>query len=685
MLLDRISVGGMAEVFKAKSYGVEGFEKIIAIKRILPTMGEDRDFIKMFIDEAKIAGQLTHANICQIFELGRIDGSHFIAMEYIWGKDLLQIQNRLRKSKQELPIDVACFVLTKVLEGLDYAHRKHDALGRPLEIVHRDCSPQNVLVSYEGEVKIIDFGIAKATSRNSRTMAGVLKGKFGYMSPEQVRGLPLDRRSDIFALGTMLYECLTGSRLFHGETDFGTLEKVRNVDIQPPRTVNPAIPEAVEKVILKALAKDVDDRYQWCSEMLADLQAYLMAQEVVFTAKSLSTWFKGVFQAEIDREREQHEMYKLMGRDGLIGGLPSVDADKDVTGQLGEAGAPEGDPTTLGPPDFDDVEDGFAALAGLASGQAHITPASAGSQARGDFVEEAPTDLFNERHRSAFAQSRAGDAVPVATARPATIPPKPPPGAREVMGGAAQLHSASAFGGRAETGQPSKTVLGLEAPTPYALAQYMQHGTQLGSPATGYPVYPQTQGYPAYSVPQASGYPLGAAGYGYSPAGSSMSPHVTGPVPLLPGPVQTEGKRSSPFRDIFIGVAIAAAVLGGFFAVKTLVFDGDEDSAAMRTIATVRISMTPGVAADMFIDDKRIAVVTNNQDVPVSAGTRRVVLVGPNGATCDKQVLFEPGRTVTLKCEMPKPDPDAAPTTSTPQVDPAPQAAAGPAPRPPSQ
>src|SRR4051812_33205101 len=175
----------MAEVFKAKSYGVEGFEKIIAIKRILPTMGEDRDFIKMFIDEAKIAGQLAHANICQIFELGRIDGSHFIAMEYIWGKDLLQIQNRVRKLKQSIPIPTACFAIAKVLEGLDYAHRKRDPLGRPLEIVHRDCSPQNVLVSYEGEVKVIDFGIAKATSRNSRTMAGVLKGKFGYMSPSR--------------------------------------------------------------------------------------------------------------------------------------------------------------------------------------------------------------------------------------------------------------------------------------------------------------------------------------------------------------------------------------------------------------------------------------------------------------------------------------------------------------------
>lgn len=657
----------MAEVFKAKSYGVEGFEKIIAIKRILPTMGEDRDFIKMFIDEAKIAGQLTHANICQIFELGRIDGSHFIAMEYIWGKDLLQIQNRLRKAKQDLPIEVACFILTKVLEGLDYAHRKHDALGRPLEIVHRDCSPQNVLVSYEGEVKIIDFGIAKATSRNSRTMAGVLKGKFGYMSPEQVRGLPLDRRSDIFALGTMLYECLTGARLFHGETDFSTLEKVRNVEIQPPRSVNPSIPEPIEKVILKALAKDVDDRYQWCSEMLADLQAYLMGQEVVFTAKSLSTWFKAAFATEIEREREQLEAYKRVGRDGLIGGLPSVDADRDVTGQLGEAGAPEGDPTTLGPPDFDDVEDAFAAFAALsAAGSSSASPGPSG-RPRGDFVEEVPTELFGERNGSPL---QAPSALPTALAvapitvpmgRPSTIPPRPPPGSRPPEMTAPQqlaslaMHS-QPLGARIEPGVASKTVLGIQAP-----AIHLPPPSY--APVPSHVPYAQPQGYPAYAMPQMAGYPTE---YGYAPGTGPMRAHVTGAVPVLVGaPAQGfEGRRSTPMRDILIGVAIAAVVLGGFVAVKTFVLDDDRGGETTHTIATVRINMTAGVAADMFVDDKHIAVVTNNQDIPVSPGTRHVVLVGPNGAKCDKQVQFEPGRIVTLKCDMPKPVPAASPTAT---------------------
>ncbi|HTM21379.1 MAG TPA: serine/threonine-protein kinase, partial [Kofleriaceae bacterium] len=384
LLLDRVSVGGMAEVFKAKSYGVEGFEKVIAIKRILPSMGEDRDFIKMFIDEAKIAGQLSHANICQIFELGRTDGSHFIAMEYIWGKDLLQISNRFKKLGQVMPVDMACFVVSKVCEGLDYAHRKKDAMGRPLQIVHRDCSPQNVLVSYEGEVKIIDFGIAKAASRSSRTQAGVLKGKFGYMSPEQVRGLPLDRRSDVFALGTILYESLTGERLFMGESDFSTLEKVRNVDIQPPTALNRNIPAEVETIVMRALTRDADERYQWASEMRAELQQYLMTRPEVFTAKSLSGWLRQGFAAELEHERRSMEQYKHLGRDGLIAGMPQAQARLDVVQHLGQAGPAEGDPTTLGGPNFEEM----MADQGL--------PLASGKQHGSEFGEEAPTELFGE-------------------------------------------------------------------------------------------------------------------------------------------------------------------------------------------------------------------------------------------------------------------------------------------------
>ena len=326
LLLERISVGGMAEVFKAKSFGVEGFEKIIAIKRILPSIAEDQEFIQMFIDEAKISGQLSHANICQIFELDRISDSHFIAMEFVWGKDLLQIQNRFRKLKQQMPMQMAAFVAAKMCEGLDYAHRKKDALGRPLNIIHRDVSPQNILCSYEGEVKVIDFGIAKAASRSSKTQAGVLKGKFGYMSPEQVRGLPLDRRSDVFAIGTILYEMLTGERLFLGESDFSTLEKVRNVDVHPPSSVNKAVPPALERIAMKALSKTTEDRYQWAKEMQDDLQSYLMSTEPVYSSRQLAQWMKEAFSPELEKERALLEQYKRVGREALTAAAASSSA-----------------------------------------------------------------------------------------------------------------------------------------------------------------------------------------------------------------------------------------------------------------------------------------------------------------------------------------------------------------------
>jgi len=540
LLLDRVSVGGMAEVFKAKSYGVEGFEKIIAIKRILPTMGEDRDFIKMFIDEAKIAGQLAHANICQIFELGRIDGSHFIAMEYIWGKDLLQIQNRLRKLKQPMPVAMACFVIAKVLEGLDYAHRKRDPLGRPLEIVHRDCSPQNVLVSYEGEVKVIDFGIAKATSRNSRTMAGVLKGKFGYMSPEQVRGLPLDRRSDLFALGTMLYECLTGERLFQGETDFSTLEKVRNVDIQRPRDINPSIPESVERVILKALAKDVEDRYQWCSEMLADLQQYLMSQDVVFTAKSLSGWLKDVFSAEIERERQQLEQYKRVGRDGLIAGVPAAEAKLDVVETLGAAGAPEGDATVLGEPSFEDDADaaesvGAAPQVGPAPGgpprgtvPAPARPTGDDDDDQEDFGEEAPTEIFGEIDGGAPPPPGALAARPAA----GSAPPRPPPRAGTSRTPAPALNGAGA--GMPPPGAPGVPLRSGGTPGP-------ELGLQGGPPpSAAYPAQAQPQAYPGIAAP-AHGTPAHPVPGPSQLMAASVPPPGAGQAKTLLGAVAPQG------------------------------------------------------------------------------------------------------------------------------------------------
>ncbi|MDI7270003.1 MAG: serine/threonine-protein kinase, partial [Myxococcota bacterium] len=294
----------MAEVFKAKTEGVEGFERLVAVKRILPSIAEDEEFIGMFIDEAKIAVQLTHPNVAQIIDLGKVGDAYFIAMEYVHGRDLRALFDRGKKRGETLPLPMTCYVMMKMCEGLDYAHKKKDSSGANLNLVHRDVSPQNILASFDGEVKIIDFGIAKAASKAAKTQAGILKGKFGYMSPEQVRGLPLDRRSDLFSCGILLYELLTGERLFVGESDFSTLEKVRNVEIMPPSTYNRAIPEELERIVLKALAKEKDDRYQTAIDLHDDLQSFMYTTEKFFAQKDLASYMRKTFPEDVGGDQE---------------------------------------------------------------------------------------------------------------------------------------------------------------------------------------------------------------------------------------------------------------------------------------------------------------------------------------------------------------------------------------------
>ncbi|MDY0062406.1 MAG: serine/threonine-protein kinase [Myxococcota bacterium] len=311
-LLERINVGGMAEVFKAKAFGVEGFERLFAVKKILPQIAADEEFIKMFVDEAKIAVQLNHANIAQIFDLGKVDGAHFIALEYVCGKDLRTIFEAARKLARPWSIRQACFVIMQLCEGLDYAHNKRDSQGIELHLVHRDISPQNILISYEGEIKLIDFGIAKAAGRASKTQAGILKGKFGYMSPEQVRGMGLDRRSDIFSLGIILYELMTHDRLFLAESDFSILEKIRNVEIPPPSQRNPEIPRELEGILMRALAREPEDRYQSAAELHDDLQKFMFTSGLFYTRKDLAGWMHEMFAADIEAEQGKLEEYRLL-------------------------------------------------------------------------------------------------------------------------------------------------------------------------------------------------------------------------------------------------------------------------------------------------------------------------------------------------------------------------------------
>ncbi len=274
-LMEKIATGGMAEVYKARMSGVDGFQKIVAIKKILPHMAASDDFITMFADEAKLAAQLNHPNIIHIYDLGKVENSYYIAMEYVEGRDLRSILKSGSEHGLSLPPELALFIASKLAAALDYAHRRKDFDGKDLSLVHRDVSPQNVLISYEGDIKLCDFGIAKATSKSSQTQAGALKGKLQYMSPEQASGKPIDRRSDLFSLGSVLYEMLSGEKLFAGDSDLTILEQVRNAKAQPPSAKNPDIPKRVDSIVLKALAKNAEDRYQNASDFQRDLESVL--------------------------------------------------------------------------------------------------------------------------------------------------------------------------------------------------------------------------------------------------------------------------------------------------------------------------------------------------------------------------------------------------------------------------
>ncbi|HEX3556031.1 MAG TPA: TonB family protein [Thermoanaerobaculia bacterium] len=276
-LLERIAAGGMAEVWQARMRGVEGFQKTVAIKRILPHMTDNAEFVGMFIDEAKLAAQLSHPNIVHIYDLGKIGRDYYIAMEYVEGKDLRSLLNAGRRRDLPLPLALSLMIAARVASALDYAHRKRDFEGRELSLVHRDVSPQNVLLSYDGDVKLCDFGIAKAVSKASQTQMGALKGKLQYMSPEQAWGRAVDARSDLFSLGAVLFEMVTGERLFQGDSEMSVLEAVRQGRVRSPRQVNPAVPQEVDEIVTRALAVDPQARFQTAGEMKQRLEAVLAA------------------------------------------------------------------------------------------------------------------------------------------------------------------------------------------------------------------------------------------------------------------------------------------------------------------------------------------------------------------------------------------------------------------------
>lgn len=300
ILLEKLATGGMAEVFLARGNGTAGIGKFFAIKRILPQYADSPEFIDMFKDEAKIAINLNHSNIVSIHEFGVEKGQFFLVMDYVEGRNLRQVLNKMKKSALQFSMEQIVYVIKEIAAGLDHAHRCIDgSTGKPLNITHRDMSPQNVMLSFEGEAKIVDFGIAKAESQIETTRAGTLKGKFGYMSPEQAEGQPVDLRTDIFSLGIVAWELLANDRLFVANNEINTLRKIRDCQIPSLRKINPNIHTELERIVQKALARDRNLRYQTGAALHRDLNRFLNRQYPDFSPQDFSVFIKSVFADEI--------------------------------------------------------------------------------------------------------------------------------------------------------------------------------------------------------------------------------------------------------------------------------------------------------------------------------------------------------------------------------------------------
>ncbi len=314
IILDRVSAGGMAEVYRAKE-AADGISRLVAIKRMSNAAANDPAMVPMFVDEAKVASRLMHPNIAQTLELGRIEQSLYIAMELVWGRDLNAIIKSCRSMRVQLPHALTCYIVSKAAEALDYAHNALGPDGRPMRLVHRDVSPHNVMVDYEGEVKLIDFGIAKADSRSNKTAAGVIKGKFAYMAPEQAAGGTIDRRADIFALGILLYELLSGERAFDGSSAFSIFDKVANH--QPPRLSDVAdVPDALEAVVSRCLAKNPAERFETAAQLADALGPFRIVSQGIVGRREARDLMLQLFPGDVSSMQERQRHYaKVTGAD----------------------------------------------------------------------------------------------------------------------------------------------------------------------------------------------------------------------------------------------------------------------------------------------------------------------------------------------------------------------------------
>jgi serine/threonine-protein kinase len=312
-VVEKLESGGMAEVFRAESEGLQGFRKQVAIKRVLPHLSSKKKFISMFLDEARLSAQLSHSNCVQVFDIGVGDNAFFIVMEFVDGANLKAIIEHIKKSGRDFPVEAAVYIGLELTKGLAYAHELTDNNGTPLHIVHRDMSPPNVLITKNGEIKIVDFGLAKANSQLEKSEPGIIKGKFSYLSPEAAMGQEVDLRTDVFAVGIILWELLAGQRLFLGDTDFQTVKKVQGAVVPPISGINKKVPLELEKIINKSLARDPQQRYMTARDLGMDLSKFMFKYGVPVSTFDIASLVNVAM-----KERQRHRPMQASIIDKLI-------------------------------------------------------------------------------------------------------------------------------------------------------------------------------------------------------------------------------------------------------------------------------------------------------------------------------------------------------------------------------
>jgi serine/threonine protein kinase len=592
-IVRKLARGGMAEIFLARTRGPSGFEKLVVLKKVLPKYaGKDR-FVQLFLEEAKLAASLDHPNIAQVYDIGMVDGSYFFTMEYLHGQDVRSILHRTWLTGERFPIEHAVQIARHVASALHFAHEKPRGDGTLLGIVHRDVSPSNVIVTYDGATKLLDFGVAKTAASTVKTRTGALKGKIAYMSPEQARGAPLDRRSDIFSLGIMLWEMVTTQRLYRGENDLATLQLIINQPAKPPSAVRPDCPPELERIVMRALADDLKARYATAEELVNDLDELAREHKLKQSPSALAATMNQLFAVELAAWRESraagvpladhlHEAGNMttpvsesdfIKLDALVDDdddddLDDVDDDDEKTEHAAafvvplsplaaEPALPEGqaevDTATLpsmAPLSGEDATPSAPVPAARPVTGAHPTPVPAASPVTGAYVASPPGPAASPV-TGAYVASPPGPAAPPVTGLHAVSSASGSPGSGQHA--VPSPSSGSGSGQHAVSGASFGPGTGRYAATPSAPFAVVGPPAVSGAPATG-----------AYATPSA---PFAAVGSHGSAPGVSPAP-VTGPratssTPFAVPPWQS-GRPTTHPSDERVGRSWAVIELPAF-------------------------------------------------------------------------------------------------------------------------